>query len=120
LPLVAFAVVAQVGNSALAGSASALDRQDSAAAEQFARRARTWAPWSSQPWQRLGEAQLAAGDTGGARRSFQRAIRLDRTDWNAWYGLAEAGTGHARRSALDEAARLNPLSPEVAALRTAG
>ena len=120
LPLVAFAIVAQVGNSALAGSTSALERQDSAAAERLARRATNWAPWSSQPWQRLGEAQLAAGDIVGARRSFLRAIRLDRTDWNAWYGLAEATTGRTRRNALDEAARLNPLSPEVGSLQTAG
>jgi O-antigen ligase len=114
LPLVAFAIVAQVGNSALAGSTSALERDDPASAEQLARRAQSWSPWSSQPWERLGEAQLAAGDTAGARRSFQHAIHVDRADWNAWFGLAEASTGHARQTALREAARLNPLSPEVA------
>jgi O-antigen ligase len=114
LPLVAFAIVAQVGNSALAGSTSALERDDPAAADQLARRAQSWTPWSSQPWERLGQAQLSGGDTAGARSSFQRAIDVDRTDWNAWFGLAEASTGHARQSALREAARLNPLSPEVA------
>jgi hypothetical protein len=120
LPLVAFAIVAQVGNSALAGSTSALERDDPAAAEQLARRAQKWSPWSSQPWERLGEAQLATGDAAGARRSFQHAIDVDRTDWNAWFGLAEASTGHAQESALREAARLNPLSPEVAGLQTSG
>jgi hypothetical protein len=120
LPLVAFAIVAQVGNSSLAASTSALERDDPAAAEPLALRAHSWSRWSSQPWERLGEAQLAGGDTAGARRSFQRAIGLDRTDWNAWYGLAEASTGHARKSALAEAGRLNPLSAEVAALRTSG
>jgi O-antigen ligase len=120
LPLVAFAIVAQVGNSSLAGSTSALERDDPAGAEQLARRAHTWTPWSSQPWERLGEAQIAAGDEAGARRSFQRAIDIDPTDWNAWYGLAEASGGHARKTALDEAGRLNPLSAEVAALRSSG
>jgi hypothetical protein len=120
LPLVAFAIVAQVGNSSLAGSTSALERDDPAAAEQRARRAQAWSPWSAQPWERLGEAQVVAGDAAGARRSFQRAIDVDPTDWNAWYGLAEASEGHARTTALDEAGRLNPLSVEVAALRSSG
>jgi tetratricopeptide (TPR) repeat protein len=120
LPLVAFAIVAQVGNSALAGSTSALERDDPAGAEQLARRAHTWAPWSAQPRERLGEAQVAAGDAAEARGSFQRAIDLDPADWNAWYGLAEASEGHARKAALDKAGRLNPLSAEVAALRSSG
>jgi len=118
LPLAALAIVVQVGNSALARSISAANRQQPAQAERLARTAHDWAPWSSQPWQSLGEAQLAAGDLGDARGSLRHAIRLDRTDWSAWYDLAEASRGNGRERALAEAARLNPLSPEVAALRS--
>ena len=109
LPLVAFAIVMQVGNSALAGSATALDRQDTVSAVRLATRARDWAPWSAQPWQRLGEAQLAAGDAAAARRSFRHAIRLDRTDWSLWSDLAEAESGAARQAARVRTAALNPL-----------
>jgi peptidoglycan/LPS O-acetylase OafA/YrhL len=45
LPLVAFAILTQVGNSSLAASGSALDRQDAAAAARLATRAHDWAPW---------------------------------------------------------------------------
>ena len=111
LPLVVFAIVTQVGNSALAGSVSALDRQDHASAVRLATHARTWAPWSSQPWQRLGEAQLAGGDATAARRSFRHAISLNPTDWSLWTNLAEAETGAARGDALARASRLNRLRP---------
>lgn len=111
LPLIAFAIVTQVGNSALAGSVDALDRQDPGQAARLAERARHWAPWSSQPWQRLGEAQLAAGDVAAARRSFRHAISLNRTDWSLWTDLAEVERGAPRGDALARAAQLNPLGP---------
>lgn len=111
LPLVVFAIVTQVGNSALAGSVAALDRQDAASAARLAGRAQDWAPWSAQPWQRLGEAQLAAGDRAAARRSLRHAISLDPTDWTLWNDVAQADSGAARRDALVHAAELNPLGP---------
>src|SRR2546427_9492625 len=48
-----------VGNLALskAGAAARAGRWDAAAAD--ARRAHRWAPWSAEPWQKLGEVQLA-------------------------------------------------------------
>jgi O-antigen ligase len=119
LPLIAFAIVVQVGNGALAKSAAAANRGDAASAERLARRARVWAPWSSQPWQRLGEAQFAVGDARGARQSLRRAIRLNNTDWSLWYGLAQTSVGRAREQALMRAALLNPLSPEIDQFRAA-
>jgi predicted Zn-dependent protease len=113
----AAAIVTQAGNSALAASATAAARGKPAEAERLGHRARRWAPWSSQPWQRIGEAQVAAGDLQAARNSFRHAIRLNDKDWNIWYELAEASAGRQRARALEVAARLNPLSPEVAALR---
>jgi O-antigen ligase len=120
LPFVAFAVVEQVGNSALAGSQSAAENGDIAEAVRLARRAQAWTPWSFEPWQRLGEARLAAGDVAGARASFRRALALDRQNWSLWYALAETSSGEARARTLAAAARLNPRSPEVAALRSGG
>ena len=117
VPLVAFAFVLQVGNSTLEAAARAADRGDTARAEAQARRAKTWLPWSFQPWQILGEAQLAHGDIGAARRSLRVAIGKDTQNWALWLELAEASKGAARRQALDRAARLAPRSTEVADLR---
>ena len=76
-----------------------------------------WAAWSAQPWQALGETELAHGRLPAARASFARAIGKDRTDWELWLDLAFASTGKPQRVALAQAARLNPLSPEVAQFR---
>ena len=117
LPLVVFTFVAHVGNSSLAASVDAASRGSYARAESQARKATRWAPWSFEPWQRLGEAQLAQGDLHAARGSFRQAIERDRGNWGLWYELALASEGDARRGALERAARLNPLGEEIAALR---
>ena len=46
-------------------------------------------------------------------------MRRDPENWELWYYLAAASDGRARRTALDRAARLNPLAPEIAELREA-
>lgn len=107
VPLTLFAFVATFGNSSLAGSKSALRKQDWPRAEQLARRASRWTPWSPEPWTALGEAQLGAGDRISARVSFRRALTHGRDDWEAWLGLARATSGATRASALAEARRLN-------------
>ncbi|MGH3116847.1 MAG: O-antigen ligase family protein [Gaiellales bacterium] len=119
LAMVAF--VGLVGSSAMAASEEAAQESppDYAKARDEARKARRWARWSSEPWQRLGEAQLGAGDTGAARGSFGRAIAKEPGDWFLWFRLAEASTGAERERALAEASRLNPLSPELAEFRAA-
>ncbi|HEY7708116.1 MAG TPA: O-antigen ligase family protein [Gaiellaceae bacterium] len=113
------AFVGLVGSSALAASdgaaVAAPPDWDEAAAE--ARKAQDWAPWSSEPWQRLGEAQLGQGDLAGARDSFGKAIDKEPGDWLLWLRLAEASTGAAREEALREAERLNPLSDEIREFR---
>jgi O-antigen ligase len=113
------AFVGLVGSSALAASddaaVAAPPDWDEAAAE--ARKAQDWAPWSSEPWQRLGEAQLGQGDLAGARDSFEQAIDKEPGDWLLWLRLAEASSGAAREEALREAERLNPLSDEIREFR---
>ena len=119
VPLVAFAFVLQVGNAAIVSAARAADRGDSARATAQARRAKAWNPWSYQPWELLGEVQLARGDLGAARQSFRTAIAKDTASWNLWLELAKASKGSARRQALARAAVLAPRSPEIAELRRA-
>jgi O-Antigen ligase len=116
VPLIALSFVGHVGNNALARSVDATARGDYGQAAADARNARRWAPWSYEPWQRLGEAQLAARDLAAARYSFRRALERDPENWVLWYDLAAANRGKAKARALEIAARLNPRSPEVAEL----
>jgi O-Antigen ligase/Tetratricopeptide repeat len=122
LALAGVAFVGLIGSSALAASIDAADatRPDYEKAEDEARTARRWARWSSEPWQRLGEAQFGRGDLAEARVSFRRAIEKEPDDWLLWLRLAEASSGAERRRALAEVERLNPLSPEVETLRAEG
>jgi O-Antigen ligase len=119
LPLVAFAFVLQVGNAAIASAARAADRGDAARATAQARRAKAWNPWSYQPWELLGEVQLARGDLRTARQSFRTALTKDHANWTLWLDLAKASKVRARRQALARAAELAPKSPEIAELRHA-
>jgi O-Antigen ligase len=120
--LAGVAFVGLVGSSAVSASEDAATTQapDWDEAEDEARKGERWAPWSSEPWQRLGEAQLGREDLAGARESFRRAIDKEPVEWLLWFRLAEASSGADRRAALDEAQRLNPLSPEVRDLRQEG
>jgi hypothetical protein len=117
VPLIALTFVGHVGNNALERSFEATARDDYTRGADEARIARRWAPWSVEPWQRLGEAQLAAGDLAAARTSFRSAIERDSENWGLWYELATASEGRARERALVRAERLNPRSPEIAALK---
>jgi len=112
-PLLAFVVVLHVGNTALLRSSEAAASGDLERAEVEARRALRWAPWSHEPWQRLGEAALAQGDVRLARASFRSAIERDGENWLLWYDLAEVSAGGERIEALRQVRRLNPLGSEV-------
>lgn len=120
--LAGVAFVGLVGSSALSASedAAAASSPDWDKAEDEARKAKRWAPWSSEPWHRLGDAQLGRGDAAEARASFRKAIEKEPDDWLLWFRLAEASSGAERDQALDRAQRLNPRSPEIADLRREG
>ena len=113
LAIAALSLVATVGNNALASGASAANEHRWRESEADARKAMTWMPWSSDPWQMAGEAQLAQHRIAEARRSFRKAISKDRRDWELWVDLALASPQPARRQAALVALRLNPLSPEI-------
>jgi hypothetical protein len=113
------AFVGLLGSSAVAASdkAAVSSPPDWAEAADEARTAQDWAPWSSEPWQRLGEAQLGRGDLAGARGSLREAVEKEPSDWLLWLRLAEASSGAERERALREAERLNPLSAEIREFR---
>jgi hypothetical protein len=99
VPVLAALTVASI--LALAGNA-AVEAGD-------APRAVRLAPYSSGAWKLLGDTRRARGDVSGAAAAYRHATRLDRNDWSAWAALASVERGEPRRSALAEAARLNPL-----------
>jgi hypothetical protein len=86
---------------ALAGNA-AIEAGNGARAVQLA-------PYSGEAWKLLGDTRRASGDRPGAAAAYRHATRLDPNDWSAWLALASVERGEPRRSALAEAARLNPL-----------
>jgi Flp pilus assembly protein TadD len=110
----AFAVIAYAGNAYLAAGRAAYERSDFELAAAKARTAHRLAPWASEPWNRLGEAQLGIGDTAAATASFRRALAKDPGNWDVWFNLAIATEGAEREQALAEAKRLNPRSPQLA------
>jgi hypothetical protein len=117
--LAGVAFVGLIGASASLASQDALESSppNYAEAKDQARKAKRWSPWSSEPWQRLGEAQLVAGELAAARGSFREAIAKEPNNWELWFRLAEASSGREQRRALAEALRLNPRSPELADFR---
>ena len=117
-PLAAVALVAHVGNRAAAASIAAIESEDPARGLAEAKRAAAWAPWSEEPWQLRGEAELGLGDEAAARRSLAEALERNPDSWSVWFDLAVASRGPEREQALDRASALNPRSPEVEQLRT--
>ena len=107
LGLAVVAFVGLIGASALSASQDALDRGRWEKAEDEARKASRWWPWSPEPWQRRGEAELGAGDTGSAAASFRKAVSKDRQDWLLWHELSTVTGGAEARRATAQAARLN-------------
>ena len=77
-----------------------------------------FAPWSAEPWRRLGEAQFVAGNLAAARASFRKAIAKDRRDWTLWFELAQASRGAERQRAL--ARRLAPQPAQSRDRRSRG
>jgi hypothetical protein len=100
------AALTAAGVLALAGNAALLQGN--------AERALRFAPYSAQAWKLLGESRRAHGDVAGAARAYRRAVELDPNDWSAWRALAGLLKGEPRRSALAEAARLNPFGAKSA------
>lgn len=112
--VVAFAIVAEIGNRAVAsaGNASAAHRWRTEQTQ--ASRAVAWSPWSSEARRLLAEAQYSLGRSTQARTTLRQAIRLDPRNWELWLDLAVVERRSVRRAALTRALQLDPLSPEIA------
>jgi hypothetical protein len=117
--LAGFVLLGLLGNSAVSASSKSTEAGHLARAESQARHATKFAPWSSEPWRKLGEAQTLGGELAAARASYRQAIAKDPRNWSLWFELAGASSGAARERALAVASRLNPLSPEIADVRRA-
>jgi O-Antigen ligase len=109
LALVVVAFVGLVGASALSASEEARDKGRWEEAEDEAKKAERWWPWSPEPWRHLGEAQLGADESAAAAASFRRAVAKDPDDWELWYDLYVATEGAESARALAEVRRLNPF-----------
>jgi hypothetical protein len=118
MALAGFGFVGLIGNQAIAASKDAKDSGQLARAESEARTAIRWAPWSADGWERLAAVRFAQDDRKGARAALLEAVEKDTGDWALWYDLGVASEGRERLRAYREAARLNPLSKNVAVLRT--
>ena len=112
----ASAVAVQAGNRATTDANDLLDRGDAGGALDAAVRARTFRPWASEPWELIGEAELALGRAQAAQADLSHALRDDPRSWSAWLSLGVASTGRERAVALDRARSLNPLALELGAL----
>ncbi len=108
--LVAFA---WAGNRALERSIDAMDSLRWREAAESARTARRLQPWSPEPWRALGEVELAEGSLAVARRNFRGGLAEDPDEFELWIGLGLASDGAGQRRALERAAELNPLSPDL-------
>jgi hypothetical protein len=108
-------IAVHVGNGATADASDLLDRGDAAAARRAAVRAHRFRPWAAEPWELMGEAELALGRASEARADLRHAIRMDPRSWSAWLSLGAASTERERAGAIARARALNPLAPEVAA-----
>jgi tetratricopeptide (TPR) repeat protein len=113
LAVMAVTFVTLTGNTAIAASDEAAEDGRWAEAAKQARKAKRWAPWSSEPWQRLGEAHLGQGAFAQAESDFREAIDREPRDYELWLGLAHATDGAERAAALRRARGLNPFSPEI-------
>ena len=110
------AAVGYVSNSAIARSDAAASRHDWSQALAAARQAKTWAPWSAEPLERIAVASLGAGHKAVARTYLQRATAKDPSNWLYWAELGLVSTGSQRALANREASRLNPRKWPIAIL----
>jgi O-antigen ligase len=100
--------IALVGSISLHQAVGNLQSRSWTKAEHSARTASRWQPWSAEPYDLLGQAQLARGQRKAAVSSFRHALRLDDRRWQTWYELGRIGTGAERRVALEHILALNP------------
>jgi hypothetical protein len=118
--LALFSLVGLIGNHQLSEAERALSAGDASAAQSAARSAARWAPWSAEAHHLQARAAAGLGRAGPAVAQLRTAVRMSPYDWRIWFDLGTVTSGRERRAAFGEAASLNPLAPEIAALRERG
>jgi general stress protein CsbA len=115
VPLAALALscVMVLGNVPLTRASSAANAAQWARSEREARKAERWLPWSAEPWRLIGEADLARRRGAAARQALRKGLAREPGNWQLWFDLSAAETGRAAQEALNQARKLNPLSPEI-------
>jgi O-antigen ligase len=103
---VAFATV--MANVSLDRASSAYAHGELTSAGRFARRAETWNPWSSAPWDLQASIAARDGDAAAARKYMLAALKRDPHDWQLELRLALMTTGAERKAAFAAARRLDP------------
>jgi hypothetical protein len=100
--------VAIAGSMSLHQAVENLQSQAWIKAERSARTASRWQPWSAEPYDLLGQAEIAQGKRKAAAESFRHALRLDNQRWQTWYELGRISEGAERRAAFEHILTLNP------------
>jgi O-antigen ligase len=114
----AFSFVALMGNLQIAASNSAMGDSNWKSAAKHAGAAKMWLPWASDPWRLQGEAQYMLRQDAAARANFRTALNKDPNNWLIWADLATVSPDTWRADAR-RALKLNPLGPELTALKAA-
>jgi hypothetical protein len=109
----AFSLVTFVGNRDASASTSAAEGQSWQQAARDARSAERWLPWSSEPWQLLGDAKFGEGDFRGAANAYRKAIELDPRNWILWFDLGFSTNGTESSMAFARAAALDPKNSQI-------
>ncbi|MEJ7785973.1 MAG: O-antigen ligase family protein [Solirubrobacteraceae bacterium] len=115
-----FALIGLFGNHALAQSDRALHASDPRGAQEAARSAARWAPWSAEAHHAWARAAAGLGLGERATEHLRTAVRMNPYNWRIWFDLGTVTSGQERRRAFGEAAALSPLAPEISALRKRG
>jgi hypothetical protein len=104
----ALAALGLAASHALSAGASALAADNPKAALADAATAKTYAPWSDQPYIIAGRAQLQQGHRAAAQASFQSAVRHEPSDWVARELLMQSSLGQQRVAARNKLIALDP------------
>jgi tetratricopeptide (TPR) repeat protein len=104
-----FAFVGLVGNRHVAESGDAAAVGNYRLAATRARAAVDWAPWSSDAWRLLGEAQANLGQRAAALASFRTAVAKDPSNTGPWADILGHSSGRTAAQARQVLHRLDPI-----------
>ena len=101
------------------GECRAANRDEPERALREAKRAIAWAPWSEEPWQLRGEAELLLDDDAAAQPQLCSARSSSiRRAGSPGSTLPQSRSGAVTRARTRSGERLNPLGLEADELRT--